>query len=369
MAGLRRVRYADFAAQYAAEREALLAAMDGVLARGDFIGGADVSALEEELALLCGVPHVVAMNSGTDPLWLALKCLGVGPGDEVITASNSFVASAAAIAHLGAVPVFADVGSDQLLDAESVARAVTARTKAIMPVHLTGRICDMDALRAVADAHGLKVVEDAAQSIGSLYKGRSSGSLGDAAGFSLHPLKNLNAVGDAGFLATGDGDLAERVRRLRNHGLANRDVVVEFGYNSRLDTLQAAVLRTRLPLLPGVIEARRRNAALYRRLLDPAHIYNAPCRDHEFNTFHLFVIQVDRRDALQSHLADHGIGSKVHYPIPIHQQPAAAPYRDRSGPLPLTEQQAARILSLPIHQYLTPADIAYVADVVNAFYR
>lgn len=365
----RLVRYADFSAQYAAERKELLAAVDRVLARGDFIGGQDVAVLEEELAALCGVPHVAAMNSGTDPLSIALICLGIGPGDEVVTASNSFIASAAAIAHTGATPVFADIGPDQLLDPAAVERAITPRTKAIMPVHLTGRICDMDALQAIADAHNLKIVEDAAQSIGSLYKGRPSGGLGDAAGFSLHPLKNLNAAGDAGFLATRDADIAARARRLRNHGLANRDEVVEFGYNSRLDTLQAAILRTRLPHLPSVIAARRRNAALYRELLDPTHVYNHPCRDHEFNTFHLFVIQVERRDQLQNWLKEQGVGSKIHYPIPIHRQPAAHPYRNRSGPLPETERQAGRILSLPIHQYLTPDDVAYVARIINAFYR
>lgn len=365
----RRVRYVDFAAQFAEERKELLAAVEKVLARGDFIGGTDVGLLEEELAALCGVPHVVAMNSGTDPLLVAMACLGIGRGDEVITASNSFVASAATIAHLGAVPVFADVGPDQLLDPEAVVRAVTPRTKAIMPVHLTGRICDMDALRSIADAHGLRIIEDAAQSIGSLYKGRPSGSFGDAAGFSLHPLKNLNAAGDAGFLATHDAAVAERARRLRNHGLANRDEVVEFGYNSRLDTIQAAILRTRLPRLPAVIESRRRNAGLYRQLLDPAHVFNAPCRSHEFNSFHLFVVEVDRRDELQAHLTGRGIGTKVHYPVPIHRQPAAAAFHDRSGPLPETERQAGRILSLPIHQYLMPDDIAYVAEAINDFFR
>ena len=369
LADAKPVAYVDLKAQFAEDRDDILATVERVFAEGNFILGDTVEAFEQALSRQFGFDHVVALNSGTDALLLALLALGVGRGDEVITQSNSFVASASAIVHVGAKPVFVDVKPDQCLDPGKLEAAVTPRTRAIMPVHLTGRVCDMPAIQAVADRHGLVVIEDAAQAIGSMLMDKAAGAWGDAAAFSLHPLKNLNAAGDAGFLTTRRADVAERVRRLRNHGLIDRNTVVEFGINSRLDTLQAALLLHRLANLEEVTRRRRDNAARYRALLDPKYVFHPPCRQEEFNTFHTFVVQVDRRDELQSFLKARGIGSAIHYPIPIHLQPAARDLGCKPGELPVTERQAGRILSLPIHQFLTEADIERVARTVNGFFR
>ena len=363
----RHIPYVDLAAQYAEERDELLPIIDRVMAAGQFVGGEPIEALERALAPICGAAHVVALNSGTDALILGMAALGIGAGDEVITPPNSFVASTAAIVALGARPVFADVLDDQNIDPAAIAKVVTVRTKAIMPVHLTGRIPDMDAIAEIAARHDLKIVEDAAQAIGSRYRDRPSGSFGDAGCFSGHPLKNLNACGDAGFVTTNDAKVAAAIRLMRNHGLADRNTVTRFGTVSRLDTLQAAILDFRLTKLAGIVERRRANAARYRRLLDPQLVFLPAERQHEFNTYHTLVVQVDRRDALQAHLATLGVGTAIHYPIPIHLQPAAASLGHKRGDFPVTERQAERILTLPIHPWLSADDIAFVCTTVNEF--
>ncbi len=362
------IPYVNLVAQFREEKDLVLAAVTAVLERGDYIGGAAVAELETALAAYHGVPHVVCLNSGTDALILAMHGLGIGRDDEVITPVNSFVASAASIIRVGARPILVDVLPDQNLDPDAVARAITPRTKAIMPVHLTGRPADMDAILALAQQHGLFVIEDAAQAIGSRHRGRLAGTIGDAGCFSAHPLKNLNACGDAGFVVTHRADLAERLRLLRNHGLIDRNTVGVFGTVSRMDTLQAAILLARLPLLDTVIDRRRRNAACYQSLLDPRHVVVPPCREHEFNTFHTFVIQTDQRDALQSWLTGHGIGTGIHYPIPIHMQPAARQLGYKQGDFPVAETQSRRILTLPVNQSLSVTDIRQVVETIHAFF-
>jgi dTDP-4-amino-4,6-dideoxygalactose transaminase len=364
----RQVKYVDFPSQFGEEREALLQLVEQVFSRGDFIGGADIAAFEAEAAQFIGVKHVLAVNSGTDALIMGMAALGIGPGDEVITAPNSFVASAAAIAHLGAIPVFADTGDDFNLDPQAVRKAVTPRTKAIMPVHLTGRMARMDEIMVTAEAHGLAVIEDAAQAIGSRYNNRHSGTYGHIGCFSCHPLKNLNAAGDGGFIATDSDAVADHVRLVRNHGLQDRNTVVRWGMVSRMDTLQAAILRLRLKNLPSVVERRRRNASLYRKHLDPRVVGIPDEPANLFHTYHLFVIQVDRRDALKAHLAAAGIETAIHYPIPIHLQPAAASLGLARGAFPVAERQADRILSLPIHQFLSEDDVIAVAHAINGFF-
>lgn len=362
------IPYVNLSAQFEEEKDELLAVVTEALQRGDFIGGAAVHALERALAEMHSVEEAVCLNSGTDALVLAMRALGIGQGDDVITPANSFVASTSSIVHVGARPVLVDVLPDQNIDPDAVARAITPRTKAIMPVHLTGRIADMDLILALAEKHGLMVIEDAAQAIGSLHRGRLAGTIGDVGCFSAHPLKNLNACGDAGFLVTRRSDIAQRIRLVRNHGLADRNTVAEFGIVSRLDSLQASILLMRLKRLPQVTERRRRNAALYQSLLAPEHVFMPPCLEHEFNTFHTFVVQVDQRDALQAWLGEHGIGTAVHYPIPIHLQPAARSLGYKPGDFPVTEAQAKRILTLPVNQYLSEADVRRIAATVNAFY-
>lgn len=361
------VPYVDIGAQFQREKADLMPLIEEVLASGMYVGGPWTEKLEAALAKLCRAKHVVTLNSGTDALILALAGLGIGHGDEVITPPNSFVASTSVIAHVGATPVFADVLPDQNIDPDAVEKKITRKTKAIMAVHLTGRIAEMNRINEIARRHGLAVIEDAAQSIGSLYDGRPSGSLGDVGCFSAHPLKNLNACGDAGFLTTDRDEVAEFARHYRNHGLIDRNTVARFGSVSRMDQIQAAILHYRLGQLDEIIERRRANAALYRSLLDPNLAFSPPCRQIEFNTFHTFVIQVDHRDALQAHLAAKGIGTAIHYPVPIHLQPAAAYLGHKPGDFPVTEEQSRRIITLPVHQALSENDVRRVAAEVNGF--
>ncbi len=365
----RNVPYVNMAAQWAEEREALLPIVERVLAEGHWVGGAEIAEFEAAAARLCGVAHAVALNSGTDALALGMAALGIGSEDEVITPPNSFIASTAAIVQLGARPVFVDVRDDQNIDPERIEAAITDKTKAIMPVHLTGRIADMAPIMEIAERHGLQVVEDAAQSVGSRYDDRTSGSFGRVGCFSTHPLKNLNACGDGGFLTTDDDEIAEAVRAARNHGLVTRETVARFGQVSRMDSLQAAILHFRLGRLDDTVRRRRANAALYRERLDPKRVFIPEDRDREFNTYHTLVIQVDRRDELRAFLQAQGVGTAIHYPVPIHLQPASAGLGYRAGDFPVTERQAGRILTLPINQTLSPDDISYVADRVNEFFK
>jgi dTDP-4-amino-4,6-dideoxygalactose transaminase len=367
--GLPPIPYVNIAAQFEEERAELMPIIEEVLAGGQYVGGPRVAAFEAAAAEYCEVKHVVALNSGTDALVLGLIGLGVGRGDEVITPPNSFVASTAVIEHLGAKPVFVDVLPDQNIDPSRIEAAITPRTKAIMPVHLTGRVSDMDPIMEIAERHGLGVIEDAAQAIGSRYDGKRSGSIGHVGCFSAHPLKNLNACGDAGFLGTNDDAIAEMARVARNHGLVDRNTVTRFGFVSRMDDLQAAILTYRLTRLDHIADRRRENAARYRAGLDPAHVFCAPCRQIEYNTFHTFVVQVDRRDELREYLAAKGIGTAIHYPVPIHLQPAAAHLGHGLGSFPATETQAERIMTLPVNPSLTAGDIERICDEVNRFFR
>ena len=365
---MKRVPYVDLAAQFAEERDGLMARLADTMAQGHWVGGSDVEAFEDAMAAYAGSTHAVAVGSGTDALILGLAAVGVGPGDEVILPPNSFISSAAAVIYVGARPVFADVLDDQTIDPKAVEAAVTPRTRAIMPVHLTGRMADMAALMQVARRLGLAVVEDAAQAVGARFNGKHAGTYGEVGCFSAHPLKNLNAMGDAGFVLTDDAALAERVARLRNNGLEDRDTVVEWGRVSRMDSVQAAVLAFRLGRLDSVIERRRRNAKLYGALLDDGHVFGAPNGNAWFDTFHTFVVQVDRRDDLRAYLTGRGIGTAVHYPVPIHLQPVAANLGYVRGDFPTAERQAERILSLPVHQFLRRDDVHYVAETLNGFF-
>ena len=362
------IPYVNLAAQYREEREYLLPIIDQALADGNYVGGEATGEFERRVAEVLGVRHVVALNSGTDALMLGMMALGIGPGDEVITPPNSFIASTASVVRVGAKPVFVDVLPDQNIDPNRIEAAITPRTKAIMPVHLTGRCAAMTEIMQIAERRGLEVIEDAAQAIGSKYDGRFAGTFGAAGCFSAHPLKNLNACGDGGFLVTDKEEVAAAARLLRNHGLVDRNTVTQVGFVSRMDTLQAVILTFRLGRLEEVTRRRRANAALYARLLNPESVFVAPEREREFNTYHTFVVQVPQRDLLQRHLATQGVGTAIHYPVPIHLQPALAWLGHRRGDFPVTEGQAARILTLPINQFLREEEVVYVASVVNSFF-
>jgi dTDP-4-amino-4,6-dideoxygalactose transaminase len=362
------VPYTNFKQQYAAIGDELLAAVQRVLQDGDFILGSQVERFEHAAAEYCGVRHAIGVANGTDALVMALKALGIGPGDEVITAPNSFLASASAIALAGATPRFADVRDDYNIDPDAIERAIGPRTKGLMPVHLTGRPADMNAIRDIARRRGLVIVEDAAQAIGATYHGRRVGGCGDIGCFSLHPLKNLNAAGDAGLITTDDDRLAGVLRQMRNHGLRNRNEADFWGFNSRLDTVQAAMLNVRFRYLEGVTEARRTNAAFYAAALH--HVVEVPReRDYERCVYHTFVVQCDRRDALQAHLLAQGVETKVHYPIPIHLQRAAGGLGYRKGDFPVAERQADRSLTLPNYPELTEEQKQRVVSSICRFYE
>ena len=363
------VPYVDLVSQHAEMKEELLDAIGDVLDHGKFILGQEVEEFEGRFAELCGVRHAVGLNSGTDALILTLKALGIGHGDEVITAPNSFIASAGCIALVGAVPVFVDVGDDYNIDPTLIEAALTPRTRAIIPVHLTGRPADMDPITSIASAHNLDVIEDAAQAVTAQYKGRPVGSLGSAGCFSLHPLKTLNACGDGGVMTTDDPDIFRRVSLARNLGLKTREEATIWSSNSRLDTIQAAILLVKLRYLNDWTEKRRVNARYYQQhLADVAQVQVPLDEPYERAVYHTFVVQADSRDALSRYLGDRGIGTGIHYPIPIHLQEAASHLGYGPGSFPVVEQHSQRILSLPVHHGLGEADTRKVVAAIREFY-
>lgn len=354
-----------------AQLEAILDRFRESFRSSSFILGEPVKELEERFAKLAGCRHGIGLNSGTDAILLALRALGIGAGDEVITVSNSFVASVSAIVLAGARPVLVDVGWDYNIDPDRAEAAITPRTKAILPVHLTGYPCRMDRLEELATRNGLLLIEDAAQAIGATHGGRRVGSFGKLGCFSLHPLKNLHVWGDGGMATTNDDELARLMRMARNHGQRNRDEVEFFSYNSRLDTLQAIVGLASADLLDDTTAKRRRNAAIYDERLDDLepHVVR-PLRDDPAasHVYHLYVVRAEDRDRLQSYLAQNGVETKVHYPIPVHLQKAASGLGYGAGDLPVTERLAGEILSLPIRENLEPVQIERVCDLVRKFY-
>jgi UDP-N-acetyl-3-dehydro-alpha-D-glucosamine 3-aminotranferase len=343
----------------------LLEAAARVLASCRFILGPEVAALEAELAALCGTRHGVGVNSGTDALLLALKALGVRAGDEVITSAFSFVASATTVLMLGARPVFVDVDPETYnLDPAQVARAVTPRTRAIVAVHLYGQPAAMDAITEIARTRRLAVVEDAAQAVGATYAGRPAGAWGDAACLSFYPTKNLGGCGDGGMVVTSRDDVAQTVRRLRDHGSPRKYEHVELGYSSRLDELQAAFLRVKLRYLPAWNDRRREIAARYRELLQGTPLVPAQERFPARHIYHQFTVRTPKRDALVGALADASVGTAVHYPIPIPAQPMfAVPDVDRD--FPNAGRAAAEVLSLPCFPELSDEEVRGVGDAVR----
>ena len=362
------IPYVNMKAQWQEDSNELLPIIDKVLSSGQYVGGNEIDKFEEEIAKYCQVKYAVALNSGTDALTMALHLLGVGPGDEVITPPNSFIASTAVIIHLGAKPVFVDILPDQNIDPGKIEAAITEKTKAIMPVHLTGRVCNMDPIMQIANKHGLTIVEDAAQAIGSKYKSKPSGSIGDVGCFSTHPLKNLNACGDGGFLTTNDEKIYLKAKALRNHGMVDRDRVDNFGYVSRMDNLQAAILNYRLKKLDEIIDRRRQNAQSYLEYIEKEKVFIPREKEYEFNTYHTFVIQVEKRNELKEFLLKQGIEAAIHYPTPIHLQPAAKRLGYKFGDFPITEKQAGMILTLPINQSLGQSEIERICVAINEYY-
>jgi dTDP-4-amino-4,6-dideoxygalactose transaminase len=360
----------DLKAQLARIRPEIDAALERVLTSTAFVGGPDVAELEREFAAFCGTTHACAVANGTDALQLALRAHGIGPGDEVVTVANTFIATGEAILLVGARPVFVDVLPEtHTMDPARLEAAITPRTRLILPVHLYGHPADMTAIDAVAKRHDLPVLEDAAQAHGATWHGRRAGALGHAACFSFYPTKNLGAYGDAGMVTSSDAEFAARVRQIANHGAGtHRYDNVVLGTNSRLDTLQAAVLRVKLRQLERWNAERAERAALYSKLLGDVPGLVVPReQDGARSAWHLYTIRVRERDALAAHLRARAIGTAIHYPRPIHLQPAMASALGKPGSLPVSEQLAREVLCLPLYAELPLEDVERVAGEVRSF--
>ena len=364
------IPFLDLKVQYRQIEAELKPILEEIMASGAFIGGAPVAAFEEEFAAFCGVKHCVGLNSGTDALRFALMAVGVEPGDEVITVPHTFIATTEAISQAGATPVFVDIDPDTCcIDVDQIPRRITSRTRAILPVHLYGQPADMDPILDIARKHHLAVIEDACQAHGALYKGRPAGSMGVAGCFSFYPGKNLGAFGDAGAIVTDDERLAQIFRMLREHGQSRKYYHDMEGYTGRLDAIQAAVLRIKLKRLAQWNQARRAHAAVYNQLLaDIPGVSVVREADFAQSVFHLYVIRVDDRDGLQAFLSERGVGTGLHYPLPLHLQKAYAHMGLRKGDFPVSERTAERLLSLPMYAELTREHVEYVVDCINDYF-
>jgi dTDP-4-amino-4,6-dideoxygalactose transaminase len=361
------IPFVDLKAQYATIREQIVAGFDEALAGMNLLLGPNVQAFEVEFAEYCQARYALGVANGTDALYLAMKACGVGAGDEVITVSHSFIATAEAIVNLGAVPVYVDVDPDTYtLDPEKLKPAITSKTRAIVPVHLYGQMADMDPIMEIARQYGLVVIEDACQAHGAEYRGRRAGSIGDAAAWSFYMGKNLGAYGDAGAITTNSKAVADHVRLLRDHGSRIKYEHDEMGINSRLDELQAVVLRVKLPYLDGWNAARREHAGSYRRLLEEAYVTLPAEAAWNRHNYHLFVIQTDERDHVRDILAKQGIATGIHYPIPIHDQIASRSIGRVAGSMRVTDRLAPRILSLPMYAELDVSQQEFVAVALRS---
>ena len=361
-----KVPFLDLQPMHLELQSELEAAFQRVLASGSYILGPEVEAFEAEFAAYCGARYCVGVGNGLDALQLILRGYGIGAGDEVIVPANTFIATWLAVSHAGAKPVPVEpLAATFNLDPQRIAAAITPRTKAIMAVHLYGQPADMDAINAVARQHGLKVIEDAAQAHGARYKGRRAGNLGNAAGFSFYPGKNLGALGDGGAITTNDAQLADQLRALRNYGSRTKYHHELKGFNSRLDELQAALLRVKLRHLDAWNAARQQLALAYLDGLAASGLVLPVVPPWASPVWHLFVVRTARRDALQQHLAQAGIGTLVHYPIPPHLQPAYADAGFQSGDFPIAEQLHREVLSLPMYPQLAPAALQRVIAMVT----
>jgi len=363
----------DLKGQYRSMKEEVDAAIKRVVDSQMFILGPEVESLEREIAAYCGCTDAVGVSSGTDALLAALMAYGIGPGHEVITAPFTFFATVGSILRVGAKPVFADIDPDTFnIDPDALKKAITSRTKAVMPVHLFGQCADMDPILAVAEDHGLVVIEDAAQAIGAHYRGRPAGSMGHVGCFSFFPSKNLGAFGDGGIVTTNDHQLAERIRVLRNQGMQPKYHHAVVGGNFRLDALQAAILRVKLTRLDGWIEARRANAAFYTRSFEETGLAGEkiipPRVRFERHVFNQYVIRVRDRDALRDHLIANRVGTEIYYPKPVHLQECLKDFGCVEGEFPASEEASGCVLALPVYPELSLEQKRYVVSAIGQFY-
>ncbi len=359
------VPFVDLPRRYRNLKPQIMAGIETVLDSGNYILGETVERFEKKMASFLGCRYVLAVANGTDALILGLKVLGIGDGDEVIVPANSFIASAGAVAMAGAKPVFCDVDDDLNIDSELISTLITSKTKAIIPVHLTGRPANMKPIWAIAKQHGLYIIEDAAQAIGAKYHDKMVGNLGDMGCFSLHPLKNLSVYGDGGFISLNDEALYKTLKLSRNHGLKDRDTCLQWGLNSRLDAIQSVIAEIGMQYIDEWTLRHREIASLYREGLrawvkvpeeDPGY----------YSVYHNFVLLTENRDELQANLAALGVETKIHYPIPLHLQPAAETLGYQTGDFPRTEKFAKQMMSLPIYPEMTNDEVQYVISSVQS---
>lgn len=359
----------NYLPQQFADYQEILKKIGEVVVRGDFTLGRAVDQFEERYAKLVGAKHAIGVGSGTDALFLSLKAIGIQQGDEVITTPFTFYATIGAIVTAGAKPVFVDAGQDYNIDASKIEAAITPRTKAILPVHWSGKPCDMDVMEPIAKKHNLHIVEDACHAITATYKGRPAGTYGTAGCFSMHPLKNLNIWGDGGVVVTNDDAFAAKMRLMRNHGLRDRDTCEIFAYNSRLDTIQAVVADHLLDKIHHITESRIKNAAYLDEKLTAVPGVIIPPRDADIRqVYHIYSLRFERRDALQKFLESRGIDAKIHYPVPMHLQPAAKEFGYKRGDFPVAEAICNSTLSLPVHEFITRDQLDQMVDAIKDFY-
>ncbi|MDD4178789.1 MAG: DegT/DnrJ/EryC1/StrS family aminotransferase [Candidatus Margulisbacteria bacterium] len=364
------VPFFDITRQNAALKKEIASAIDQVVVSGKYILGDNVAALEKEVAAYCGSKYAVGVASGTDALHLALRACGVGPGDEVITSPFTFVATAEAIAYCGATPVFVDIEPNTFnIDVARIEECVTRKTKAVLPVHLYGQSCQMDKLMSVAKKHNLKVIEDCAQAIGAEFNGQKVGSFGNAGCFSFFPTKNLGCFGDGGMITTDDKAIYDELRVLRGHGSRKTYHYDLIGYNSRLDELQAAVLRAKLPHLGAYIDARINNATIYQRLLKGLPLSLPPVLAGAKHTFNQFTLRSNDRDALFGYLKEKGVPAMVYYPLSLHLQAAFADLGHKQGDFPESEKAQNEVFSLPIFPELTQQELESVCSVLQGYFK
>lgn len=363
------IPFLDLKAQYKQIELEVVPAVTEAMQNGAFIGGPQVTGFEEEFAAFCDSGYCIGVGSGTDALRFALMSAGIAPGDEVITVPNTFIATTEAISQVGARPVFVDIKEDTCnIDPEKIEACITTKTRAIIPVHLYGQPADMDAIQQIADKRNLAVIEDACQAHGALFKGKKAGSMGIAGCFSFYPGKNLGAFGEAGAVVTQDEAMAQKIRMIRDHGQEKKYYHLIEGFNGRLDAIQAAVLRIKLKHLQEWTQARQRNARYYNELLSGIPGISIPTEaDFAKSVYHLYVIHTDKRDALQQHLNQNGIATGLHYPLPLHLQAAYKHLGYSQGDFPVTENSAARLLSLPMFPELTQDQINYIAASIKTF--
>jgi dTDP-4-amino-4,6-dideoxygalactose transaminase len=362
-----KVELIDLRLRYKSERKELLKIFDRTLASGNLVLTKELDNFENEICKYTGAKYCLGLNSGTDALMMALMACGIKKGDEVITSSISFIATAGAIIHVGAKPIFVDVKNDLNIDPEKIEKKITKKTKAIIPVHWTGRICDMDKIQKIAKKYKLNIIEDAAQAMGSYYKGKHAGSFSNVAAYSGHPLKNLNGIGDGGFLTTNDKKIYNLIKKYRNHGLVGRDNVEIFGINSRLDVINAEILKFRLKKLKSIIKKRSRNISLYKKYIKTKKISFIPDKKYEINSHVMFITLCEKRDQLKNYLDKKKIQTLIYYSKPLHKHKASKNLNSLN--LKNSEYLCNKVLALPHHQYLKEKEIKYICNNINKFYE